>query len=65
MQAILTQKVDQLLGAVHYHLRIDTLGFDLECSKKEWDKVVKGDKVHIVYHRHSKQIEIMNVLESN
>jgi hypothetical protein len=48
-----------------YHLRIDTntLAFELECGKKEWDMVKEGDKVSAVYHRRSKQIESITVLE--
>ena len=50
-------------GGTSQYLRIDTLGFDLGCGENEWDTVDKGDKVRIVYHRHSECIESITVME--
>jgi hypothetical protein len=46
-----------------FYLYIDTIGFDLQCGRKEWDMVGKGDRVHVIYHRNSKFIENLDVLE--
>ena len=48
-----------------YYLCIDTLGFDVKCSREEWDMVDKGDKIHASYHRHSKVVESIDVLKKS
>ena len=42
---------------------MNAVGFDIECSKKQWDFVNKGDKVSVIYHRCSNQLENIRVLE--
>ena len=55
--------VGGVMGEVFYYLRIDTLGFDVECGDKdEWDMVNKGDRVRVTYHSHRKLIESITVL---
>ena len=43
---------------------MNSMGFEIECSKKVWDMVNKGDKVSVIYHRSSNQLESIRVLET-
>ena len=62
VEGVLSDKRSSFFARGNY-LHIDTVGFDLGCDDEEWDMVDKGDRVHAVYHRNSKHIESIDVLE--